>query len=210
MISRDKLEYFQKRLELIWGPYLEFEEKIEQMLKDADLAIRQSDDEKTQGQIIKHYNEVDIDYRNALYSSTFIVFCSLAEHIVKEITKEIVPEYESEIRRERGDWLVKNLNLIKNEIDLNVNENDVELLSCYIKVRNCLIHDGGIVSNSKGLEELKGAISKIQEVGEQGNDNLLELTNNGHLLLRCDLVSDVYCKVEDVLSGILSSVSAGD
>jgi hypothetical protein len=208
MVSRDKLEYFQKRLESAWRPYLEFEEKIEQMLKDAHFATPKPNDEQVQEQIVEYYNEVNVDYRNTLYGSMLIVFCSLAEHIVKEIAKEMVPDYENKIKNKRGDWLVKNLGLIKDVGKLDIDENDVELLSCYIKVRNCLVHDGGVVSNSRNPDGLKNAISKIQEFGKQGNYHLLDVSNDGHLILRDNLVGEVYIKIEDILEVILDTANS--
>lgn len=206
MINENKWKYFQKRLELTWDLYLEFLEKINQESWKIRQAISVSNNKQDQKQNLEYLNEVDVHYKNTLYGSMLITFCSLTEHLIKEITKEIVKEYENKIKKEKGDWLIKNLNLIKKTKNLGVDENEIRLLSCYIKIRNCVVHDGGIISNSKNPEELKTAIEEIQEYGKRGNYNLLELTNDGCLLLGDNLVSEVVVKSEELIEKILEIV----
>jgi hypothetical protein len=207
MINKDKLEYFRRRLESTWNFYVEFLEKIDQESLKIYEAIVDSNANRDQEQYLEYFKEVDVHYRVTLYSSMLITFCSLAEYFLKEITKEIVPEYENEIKKEQGDWLVKNLKLIKRiEKNLDIDENNIRLFSCYIKVRNCIVHDGGVVSNSKHREQLETAINEVIQYGKQSNLLLLELTEDGHLLLGSDLVGDVVIKSEDVLGKILKVV----
>lgn len=206
MINENKWKYFQKRLELTWDLYLEFLEKINQESWKIRQAISVSNNKQDQKQNLEDLNEVDVHYKNTLYGSMLITFCSLTEHLIKEIAKEIVKEYENKIKKEKGDWLIKNLNLIKKTKNLGVDENEIRLLSCYIKIRNCVVHDGGIISNSKNPEELKTAIEEIQEYGKRGNYNLLELTNDGCLLLGDNLVSEVVVKSEELIEKILEIV----
>jgi len=207
MINKNKWEYFQERLESTWNFYLEFLEKIDQESSKIHKAISDSNNKQDRKQYIEYLNEVDIRYRFTLYSSMLITFCSLAEHFVTEITKEIVPKYESEIKKERGDWLTKNLELIKKvKKNLDIDANDIRLFSCYIKIRNCIVHNRGVISNSKNRKKLEIAINEIVQYGKQGNYCLLELTKDGHLLLGCDLVGDVVSKSEDVLGKILETV----
>lgn len=206
MINENKWKYFQKRLELTWDLYIEFLEKINQESWKIRQAISVSNNKQDQKQNLEDLNEVDVHYKNTLYGSMLITFCSLTEHLIKEIAKEIVKEYENKIKKEKGDWLIKNLNLIKKTKNLGVDENEIRLLSCYIKIRNCVVHDGGIISNSKNPEELKTAIEEIQEYGKRGNYNLLELTNDGCLLLGDNLVSEVVVKSEELIEKILEIV----
>lgn len=206
MINENKWKYFQKRLELTWDLYLEFLEKINQESWKIRQAISVSNNKQDQKQNLEDLNEVDVHYKNTLYGSMLITFCSLTEHLIKEIAKEIVKEYENKIKKEKGDWLIKNLNLIKKTKNLGVDENEIRLLSCYIKIRNCVVHDGGIISNSKNPEELKTAIEEIQEYGKRDNYNLLELTNDGCLLLGDNLVSEVVVKSEELIEKILEIV----
>jgi uncharacterized protein YutE (UPF0331/DUF86 family) len=206
MINENKWKYFQKRLELTWDLYLEFLKKINQESWKIRQAISVSNNKQDQKQNLEDLNEVDVHYKNTLYGSMLIMFCSLTEHLIKEIAKEIVKEYENKIKKEKGDWLIKNLNLIKKTKNLGVDENEIRLLSCYIKIRNCVVHDGGIISNSKNPEELKTAIEEIQEYSKRGNYNLLELTNDGCLLLGDNLVSEVVVKSEELIEKILEIV----
>ena len=207
MINENKWKYFQKRLEPTWNLYLEFLKKINQESWKIRQAISVSNNKQDQKQNLEYLNEVDVYYKNTLSGSMLITFCSLTEHLIKEIAKEIVKEYENKIKKEKGDWLVKNLELIKEvNKNLDIDENEIRLFSCYIKIRNCVVHDGGIISNSKNPEELKKAIKEIQEYGKRGNCNLLELTNDGRLLLGGDLVPDVVVKSEELLEKILGTV----
>lgn len=206
MINENKWKYFQKRLELTWELYLEFLGKINQESWKIRQAISISNNKQDQKQNLEDLNEVDVHYKNTLYGSMLITFCSLTEHLIKEIAKEIVKEYENKIKKEKGDWLIKNLNLLKKTKNLGVDENEIRLLSCYIKIRNCVVHDGGIISNSKNPEELKTAIEEIREYGKRGNYNLLELTNDGRLLLGDGLVSEVVVKSEELIEKILETV----
>jgi hypothetical protein len=206
MISREKIEYFKKRLESVWNAYLEFDEKITQIINDADKAICNSVNNQIRKQYFKYYKTIDIDYRNILYGSMLFTACSFAEYIVKELAKEIVPDYEDRIRKKKGSWLIKNLSLIKEEGKMDVEEDDVEFLSYYIKIRNCITHNGGLVSDSN--TELRTAIAKIQEYAKKGNYLLLEVAGDGHLILGDNLVGEVYIKIVGILDRILATVNS--
>ena len=69
-----------------------------------------------------------------------------------------------------------------------------------------MVYDGGTISNSRNPDELKTAINEIQAYGHQGNFNLVQLKDDGYLLLRKDLISDVVVKSEELIEKILEVV----
>ncbi|MFA5783448.1 MAG: hypothetical protein WC962_01070 [Phycisphaerae bacterium] len=206
MVSSEKVGYFKKRFKSVWEAYLEFDEKITKLLNDTDRVMLDPVNNQVQEQCCEYCKTINIDYRNVLYGSMLLMVCSLAEYIFKELAKEIVPNYENRIGKRRGNWLIRNLDLIKEGGKVNIDENDVEFLSYYIRIRNCITHNGGIVSS--GNAELETAIAKIQEYAKKGNYLLLKVTSDGHLILGDNLVGEVYIKIVDILDGILDF--AGD
>lgn len=207
MFDKDKWGYFQKKLEPTWEMYLEFLGKVNQESGKIYQAILVCKDKQDRERYAQYFDEVNLHYRNTLYGSMLIMFCSLMEHFVKEIAKEVVPEYEKKIKKEKkGDWFAKNTKLINEVKILDIAEKDVELFSCYIKIRNCIVHNAGVISNSRNSKELKEVVDKIQVYGHQHNCNLLQLKSDDYLLLGNDIISDVVVKIEDISERILEAI----
>ncbi len=199
MNSKKKWEYFSKRLETMWNLHLEVMEHFDAKFSEMWGVFCKSGDEQ---QYREYLREIEFPYRNTLNSSMLIAFCSLTEHVVADITKENVPEYEKKEKSEEGDWLAKNIKLLKDhKFDIDLNDADVRLFSHYIRIRNCVVHNGGRISNSKHLTQLKEAIKAVEKYAQSGNYIMIKIKDD-YLVLGGDLISDVVVKSIEIIERI--------
>jgi hypothetical protein len=200
MNSKKILEDFNKRLETMRNAYLECMDHFDAISSEQWKVFCESRDEQKYNEYL---SEIEFKYRNTLNSSMLIVFCSLTEYVLADITNENVPGYEKKMEKAKGDWLVKNIKLL-NEHRFNIDPNgeDVRLFSCYIKIRNCLAHSAGKISKSKYPEQLNDAINAVEKYAEAHNLNMRKIKDD-YLMLESDLVSDVVVKSVDIIERIL-------
>ncbi len=200
MNSKKKWEYFNKRLETMWDVYLECMEHFDAKFSEKWKVFCESRDEQKYKEYLR---EIEFPYRNTLNSSMLIAFCSLTEYVLADITNENVKGYEKKKKRKRGDWLVRNIKLLNERgFSIDPNGEDVRLFSCYIKIRNCVVHNGGRISNSKQLKE---AISAVKKYAQSGNYSMIKIKDD-YLVLGGDLISDVVSKSEVIIDGILEKI----
>jgi len=203
MNSKKKWEYFNKRLGTMWDVYLECMEHFDAKFSEKWKVFCESRDEQKYKEYLR---EIEFPYRNTLNSSMLIAFCSLTEYVVADITNENVLEYEEKKKRKRGDWLVRNIKLL-NEHGFNIDQNgeDVRLFSYYIKIRNCVVHNGGKISNSKHPKQLEEAINAIEKYAKDHNYYMIKIKDD-YLMLGSNLISDVVVKSEDIIERILEKI----
>ncbi len=200
MNSKKKWEYFSKRLETMWNLHLECMEHFDAKFSEKWKVFCESRDEQKYKEYLR---EIEFPYRNTLNSSMLIAFCSLTEYVLADITNENVKGYEKKKKRKRGDWLVRNIKLLNERgFSIDLNGKDVKLFSCYIKIRNCVVHNGGRISNSKQLKE---AISAVKKYAQSGNYSMIKIKDD-YLVLGGDLISDVVSKSEVIIDGILKKI----
>ena len=203
MNSKKKWEYFSKRLETMWNLHLECMEHFDAKFSEMWEAFCKSGDKQ---QYREYQREIEFPYRNTLNSSMLIAFCSLTEHVMADIANENVEGYEEKKKHKRGDWLAKNIKLLKDhKFDIDLNDADVRLFSHYIRIRNCVVHNGGRISNSKHLDQLEEAIKAVEKYAQNGNYNMIKIKDD-YLVLGGDLISDVVSKSEDIIDGILEKL----
>ena len=196
MNSKKKWEYFSKRIETMRNVCLECMEHFDEIFLEKWKVICESRDEQKYKEYLR---EIEFPYRNTLNSSMLIAFCSLTEHVVADITNENVPKYEKKKEKKKGDWLVRNIELLNEHgIDVDLNDEDVKLFSYYIKIRNCVVHNGGKISNSKHLGQLEEAISAVKKYAQSGNYGMIKIKDD-YLVLGVDLISDVVLKSEYII-----------
>jgi len=200
MNSKKKWEYFNKRLETMWDVYLECMEHFDAKFSEKWKVFCESRDEQKYKEYLR---EIEFPYRNTLNSSMLIAFCSLTEYVLADITNENVKGYEKKKKRKRGDWLVRNIKLLNERgFSIDPNGEDVRLFSCYIKIRNCVVHNGGRISNSKQLKE---AISAVKKYAKKHNYNMIKIKGD-YLLLESNLISDVVVKSEEIIERFLEKI----
>lgn len=203
MNSKKKWEYFSKRLETMWDVYRECMEHFDAKFSEKWKVFCESRDEQKYKEYLR---EIEFPYINTLNSAMLIAFCSLTEYVVADITKENVPEYEKKKKSEERDWLAKNIKLLKDhKFDIDLNDADVKLFSHYIRIRNCVVHNGGRISNSRHQDQLEEAIKAVEAYAQIGNENMIKIKED-YLLLGGELISDVVSKSEDIIDGILEKI----
>jgi uncharacterized protein YutE (UPF0331/DUF86 family) len=202
-MNSKKWEYFSKRLETMRNVYLECMESLDAKFSEEWKVFCKSRDEQ---QYREYLHEIEFPYRNILNSSFLIAFCSLTEHVLADIAKEHVSEYEKNKGKKKGNWLVKNIKLL-NEHGVKIDQNgeNVRLFSHYIQIRNCVVHNGGKVSASKHPKQLKEATDAIEKYAQIGNYNMLKIKGD-YLMLGEGLISDVVVKSEEIIEGILEKI----
>ena len=187
----------------MWDVYRECMEHFDAKFSEKWKVFCESRDEQKYKEYLR---EIEFPYINTLNSAMLIAFCSLTEYVVADITKENVPEYEKKKKSEEGDWLAKNIKLLKDhKFDIDLNDADVKLFSHYIRIRNCVAHNGGRISNSKHLPQLKEAIKAVEKYAQSGNYIMIKIKDD-YLLLGGELISDVVSKSEDIIDGILEKI----
>ena len=203
MNSKKKWEDFSKRLETMWDVYLECMEHFDTKFSEKWKVFCESRNEQKYKEYLR---EIEFPYRNTLNSAMLIAFCSLTEHVVADITDEKMKVCKKKKEPKNGDWLVRNIKLL-NEcgVVIDPNGDDVKLFSCYIKIRNCVVHNGGRISNSKHQDQLEEAIKAVEAYAQTGNDNMIKIKED-YLLLGGDLISDVVSKSEVIIDGILEKI----
>ena len=203
MNSKKKWKYFSKKLETMWNVYLECMEHFDAKFSEEWEAFCESRDEQ---QYREYLREIEFPYINTLNSSMLIAFCSLTEHVVADIANENVKGYEEKKKHKKGDWLVRNVKLL-NEHGFNIDQNgdDVKFFSHYIQIRNCMVHNGGRISNSKHPGQLENAIEAVKKYAQNGNYNMIKIKDD-YLMLGGDLISDVVVKSENIIEGILEKI----
>jgi len=184
----------------MWDVYLECMEHFDTNFSENWKVFCESRNEQKYKEYLR---EIEFPYRNTLNSSMLIAFCSLTEYVLADITKENVKGYEKKKKRKRGDWLVRNIKLLNDRgFSIDPNSEDVSLFSCYIKIRNCVVHNGGRISNSKPFKE---AISAVMKYAQSGNYSMIKIKDD-YLVLGGDLISDVVSKSEVIIDGILEKI----
>jgi len=203
MNSKKKWEYFSKRLKTLWNLHLECIEHFDEKFSQSWTVFCESGDEQ---EYKEYQREIEFPFRNTLNSSMLIAFCSLTEYVVADITNENVPEYEEKMERKRGDWLVKNIKLLNERgFSIDPNGEGVRLFSYYIKIRNCVVHNGGKISNSKHSKQLREAINAVEKYAKDHNCNMIKIKDD-YLMLEIDLISDVVVKSEEIIERILEKI----
>ncbi|MCH8118307.1 MAG: hypothetical protein IIC00_01105 [Planctomycetes bacterium] len=203
MNSKKKWEYFSKRLETMWDVYRECMEHFDAKFSEKWKVFCESRDEQKYKEYLR---EIEFPYINTLNSAMLIAFCSLTEHVVADITNENVPGYEEKKKRKRGNWLVRNIKLLNERgFDIDQNGEDVRLFSYYIQIRNCVVHNGGKISNSKHSKQLKEAIDAVEKYAKDPNYNMIKIKDD-YLMLGSGLISDVVEKSEDIIERILEKI----
>ena len=203
MNSKKKWEYFSKRLETMWDVYLECMEHFDAIFSEKWKEFCESRDEQKYKEYLR---EIEFPYRNTLNSSMLIAFCSLTEYVVANITNENVKEYEEKKKRKGGDWLVRNIELLNEcRFDIDLNGDDARLFSHYIQIRNCVVHNGGKISNSKHSKQLKEAIDAVEKYAKDHNYNMIKIKDD-YLMLESGLISDVVEKSADIIERILEKI----
>lgn len=199
MDSKKEWKFFSQKLETMWNVYLNFNEQLDSEFSKTWQAFCE---DKNEQQYKDYLHEIEFPYRNILNGSMLTSFCSLTEHVIANITKTHVPDYENKLRKKKRNWLIKNIKLL-NEQKFNIDQNseDIEFFCHYIEIRNCIVHAGGNISNSKRTQ-LKNAIEAIREYATVGNYNMIEIKDN-FLLLGTNLISDVVIRSEAIIENIL-------
>lgn len=137
-------EYFNKRLDYLECCKNEFETHID----DQSQKLHSVDCPNIQ-ETFFHYEYV---IENTFRYTMLVAFCSLLEEAVKDISKQILPDYKRKIETQKSkriNWLKKHMSILIDKIDIAPIKKDVETFYNLITLRNSIVHDWGKINTDK-------------------------------------------------------------
>lgn len=174
--------------EITWSYYLDMEEEMREKLR------RMQDDIRKNGQsldvdILHEFDEIVKMYTSLLREGLLIRICSFVEYTMREICTLLIREYEDKYaKRKKGNWLEKNLALLKSTGITGIDAGDVSFFCDFITLRNCLVHSGGRIDRCHNPKKIRDTIERLQELGEKQNTSIVGDTKNGYILLGEDIL----------------------
>lgn len=196
MLKNNTAEFFQ-RLEQTWHFYLDMEKAVQVKINRINNKISQEDTE-----LFPEFIGIDNRYKGLLREGLLIQICSLLEYSMVQLSKLLISNYGVKLRQKRGNWLEKHLSLLGRRNIKDLDSKDVELFSDFIRIRNCFVHSNGIISQSRYAEQIKGAIDRLQKIGKIQNTDIINLSNDGYIILGYDALPEVFSRGEEVMKPV--------
>lgn len=188
---------FFSRLEQTWSFYLDIEKEV---LKKINVYNRQISEEGSE--LFPEFIGFDGRYKGLLREGLLIQLCSLLEYSIVQICMHIIPDYDATLKKKRGNWLKKHLSLLGQKNINGLEDNDVTYFSDFIQIRNCLVHSNGIIHQYKYRNQLEDSVKRLQEHGNDIGTNIIQLSEDGYLLLGPDALNEVFVRGEGVMRPI--------
>jgi len=202
----ERQRYFKLRLETTWGVYLRAEgelDKAQQVLIDKIYGGNLDSNNK---EVKEARRKLEVWYPEVLREAILVMYCSLIEDVLRDITKLCVLNYEEEWNKRKGNWFKRSLNILKDVKGIKVDKNDAKFFQHFYKLRNCVVHAGGNVNKSKYEDDVKKAVSSLQEYGRIPNFDMLGEWKDGYLQLGEQFLSEVHIRGENILDVIFKNL----
>ena len=201
-----KQRYFKLRLKTTWEVYVRAEKEFEGALQKLIDNIYGRELYGNSKKVIKARKKLEKWYPEVLREAILVMYCSLFEDILRDITKMCAPNYEDEITKRRGSWLTKHLSILKSVEMINVDKDDVKFLQHFIELRNCVTHGGGNINRIRNERKVETAIFELQRYGRAHNFDMLGEWQDGYLQLGEQFLSEVHIKGENILDEIFKDL----
>ena len=197
---RKIIKIFYERWEIAWNFYVDMEKEMEEKLNKMSDSIRLVG-RAIDKDIIQKFCDVDRVYTSLFRGGILIQFCSLLEYTMGQVCAKLIPEYEDEYKKKRGNWLKKNLKLLKNNGFTDINSEDILFFCDFITLRNCLVHCGGKIGEYKYPSKVKDSIKRLQGYGKTRNEDISS-ERDGYALLGVDAISEVVFRGDEIIKKI--------
>ncbi len=192
------IKTFSDRWKITWNFFLDTEEELEKILN------KMSDDfrpvvQDLDNNILQQFRNVDRIYTSLFRGGMLIQFCSLVEYTMGQVCALLIPQYKTVYRnRKKGNWLEKNLELLKNRGFTGVGSEDVSFFCDFITLRNCLVHCCGKIEEYKYPAKVKNSIKRLQDYGQKRNEDIAS-EKDGYALLEVDALPEVVSRGEEII-----------
>ncbi len=186
---------FFNRLEQTWLYYLDLEEAVHQKISEYNCHISEEG-----SKLFPEFVGFDDRYKGLLREGLLIQLCSLLEYSMVQVCKQILSDYTVKLNKiKRGDWLERHLKLLGQDNIVGLEADNVLYFSDFIRIRNCFVHSNGIVYQSKSPLNIKETVSRLQELGQIRGTNIIEISDDGYLVLGRDALPEVFSRGEEVM-----------
>lgn len=202
----ERQRYFKFRSKITHRVYTKVDQGFEKELGELVQWIHSDEFDGNSKEVEFDRNKLQDWYPEVLREAILVMFCSLMEEVLKDITKLCVEEYEDKIKLESGSWLKKHLNVLNKTKGIDVNEDDVNFLQNFIDLRNCVAHAGGNVNKSKYVNDIKKAVSSLQEYGRSHGSSMLGEWEDGYLKLDHHFVPVAVKKGEKIINEVFKNL----
>ncbi len=200
---RKTLEAFRRRWEITWSYYVDMDKDLAKRLRKMRDDLRQ-DEQETDLDLLRQYQHIDRIYTNLFREGVLIQICSSLEYTMRHVCTLLVDQYAEAYSKKKGNWLQKNLALLKSTGSVNVKPEDVNFFCDFIRLRNCFVHSGGNVKKYRFQEQLRKAIDGLQELGKEPKMDMVGETKDGYVLLGADVLAEVVIRGEDIIRAVFN------
>ena len=194
------IKTFSDRWKITWNFFLDMEkelkEKLDKMYDDIRPIVQDLDNN-----ILQQFRDVHRIYTSLFRGGMLIQFCSLVEYTMGQVCVLLIPQYENEYKKKRGNWLKKNLKLLKNNGITDINSEDILFFCDFITIRNCLVHCGGKIEEYKYPAKVKNSIKRLQDYGKERNEDI-SMEKDGYALLGVDAIPEVVFRGDEIIRKI--------
>ncbi len=113
----------------------------------------------------------------------------------------LIPQYKNEYKKKKGNWLEKNLELLKSNGITGIASEDVLFFCDFITLRNCLVHFCGKIEEYKNPDKVRDSINRLQNHGQKINADIAS-EKDGYALLEVDVLPEVVIRGESIIRKI--------
>jgi hypothetical protein len=188
---------FFNRLEQTWNFYLDIEKEVRKKINEIYGQISEG------SELFPEFIGLDDRYKGLFREGLLIQICSLLEHSIVQVCKQLTPDYEVEIKsKKRGNWLDKHLVLLGRRNINGLDAKDEQSFSDFIRIRNCFVHSNGIIHQCKYSKKTSESIHRLQGIGREQNTEIIELSSDGYIILGVDALPEIFSRGEEVMRPI--------
>lgn len=192
-LKNNTTEFFN-RLEHTWHYYLDMEKVVQREIDRINAKISEENCE-----LFPEFVGIDNRYKGLLREGLLIQICSLLEYSMVQVSKQLMPEYETKLRNKRGSWLDKHLALFGQKNIEELDAKDVLYFSDFIRIRNCFVHSNGFINQYRYPDQIEKTVASLQELGEKQNTDIIEISDDGYIILGVDSLPEVFSRGEEVM-----------
>ena len=201
---RQAVQPLYDRLETIRMYQLELEDVVSHRYRD-DLDVVEFPSELLLDQTITGAEE---NLHNFSRYAGLIAVCTVMEEAMMAIVTGLVENVQNQNNKKKGNWLEKNVDLLRNRCELDTTQinDDLNVLYNMISLRNCIAHGWGRVEFAHNPNDVRQAIADQQKRGKESNLNVVEETEGGYLFLGDQDMPEAIIAAEHILQHLFDTI----
>ncbi len=189
-------QYLRKRLERLEQCNAEFENKHsddKQAVCEKVSSGIYTSDAPDLGRIIFHMEYV---YANTFRCCLLGGLCSFLEEALKVIGPFVATDYDSALKKKRGNWLVRHIAVLQDltGTDCTAVQPYVDDFCDLTLLRNCVMHSGGNVDSDRDPQSVREAAQRVETA---------EVSRDGFLVFGDQVVPEAIIAAEEIADHVL-------